>query len=36
MPEEERLLRRRLLERALEALGTPVEGPTVFDPVEAS
>ena len=30
-PEEERALRRRLLERALEALSTPVEGPTVFD-----
>ena len=31
-PEEERLLRRRLLERALEALGTAVDGPTVFEP----
>jgi glycine reductase len=30
-PEEERQLRRQLLERALEALGTPVEGPTVFE-----
>ncbi len=30
-PEEERQLRRLLLERALEALGTAVEGPTVFE-----
>jgi glycine reductase len=30
-PAEERELRRRLLERALEALGTAVEGPTVFE-----
>jgi glycine reductase len=30
-PEEERQLRRRLLERALDALQTPVDGPTVFD-----
>jgi glycine reductase len=30
VPEEERRLRRGLLERALEALGTAVEGPTVF------
>jgi hypothetical protein len=30
-PEEERRLRRRLLDRALEALQTPVDGPTVFD-----
>jgi glycine reductase len=30
-PEEERRWRRRLLERALEALGTAVEGPTVFE-----
>jgi glycine reductase complex component B subunit gamma len=30
-PEEERKLRRQLLERALEALGTAVEGPTVFE-----
>ena len=29
-PEEERRLRRRLLDRALTALGTAVEGPTVF------
>jgi glycine reductase len=29
-PEEERRLRRRLLERGLEALATPVEQPTVF------
>jgi glycine reductase len=29
--EEERQLRRQLLERALEALATPVEGPTVFE-----
>lgn len=34
VPEEERLLRRRLLERALEALGTAVEAPTVFDAPE--
>lgn len=30
-PEEERQLRRQLVERALEALGTAVEGPTVFE-----
>jgi glycine reductase len=36
VPEEERRLRRRLLDRALEALGTAVEGPTVFDPSEAT
>jgi len=30
-PEEERDLRRRLLERALDALGTAVDGPTVFE-----
>jgi betaine reductase len=30
-PEEERQLRRLLLERALEALGTAVAGPTVFE-----
>lgn len=30
-PAEERQLRRQLLERALEALGTAVEGPTVFE-----
>jgi betaine reductase len=30
-PEEERALRRRLLERALEALCTAVDGPTVFE-----
>lgn len=30
-PTEERALRRRLLERALEALTTSVEEPTVFD-----
>jgi glycine reductase len=30
-PDEERHLRRRLLDRALEALQTPVAGPTVFD-----
>lgn len=29
-PEEERRLRRQLLDRALTALGTAVEGPTVF------
>lgn len=29
-PAEERAWRRRLLERALEAVSTPVEGPTVF------
>ena len=29
-PEEEKRLRKRILERALEALGTPVEKPTVF------
>jgi glycine reductase len=30
-PEGERRLRRQLLERALEALGTAVDGPTVFE-----
>lgn len=30
-PEEERAWRRRLLERALESLCTPVESPTVFE-----
>lgn len=35
-PEEERRLRRRLLDRALEALGTAVDGPTVFDPAETT
>jgi glycine reductase len=35
-PDEERVLRRRLLERALEALCTPVDGPTVFELVEAA
>lgn len=35
-PAEERALRRRLLERALEALATPVEGPTVFEVREAT
>jgi hypothetical protein len=34
VPEEERRLRRRLLDRALEALQTPVAGPTVFDPAD--
>lgn len=34
-PEEELAWRRRLLDRALEALGTAVTGPTVFD-VEAA
>ena len=29
-PEEEKRLRRRILERALEALSTPVEKPTIF------
>ena len=29
-PDEERRLRRRLVERALTALGTPVNTPTVF------
>jgi glycine reductase len=33
--ERERAWRRRLLERALVALSTPVEGPTVFDVEEA-
>jgi glycine reductase len=32
-PEQERAWRRRLVERALEALATPVDGPTIF-PVE--
>jgi len=32
--EEERVFRRRLVERALEALQTPVEGPTVFEAKE--
>ncbi len=31
-PEAEREWRRRLLEKALEALSTSVSGPTVFDP----
>jgi glycine reductase complex component B subunit gamma len=30
----ERAWRRRLLETALRAVATPVDGPTVFDPVE--
>jgi glycine reductase len=30
-PEEERQLRRSLLERALEALSTAVESPTIFE-----
>ncbi len=29
---EEQAWRRRLLETALEAVSTPVDGPTVFDP----
>jgi betaine reductase len=35
-PRQERAWRRQLLERALEALATPVKEPTVFDgePVE--
>ena len=28
--EQERLLRRRIIERALQALSTPVEAPTLF------
>jgi hypothetical protein len=36
VPEEERQLRRRLLDQALTALGTAVEGPTVFDASEVS
>ena len=31
-PEEERAWRRRLLERALEAVSTAVSEPTVFEP----
>ena len=31
-PGEERAWRRRLLETALEAVSTPVDQPTVFDP----
>ncbi len=31
-PEEERAWRRQLLETALEAVATPVEQPTVFEP----
>jgi glycine reductase complex component B subunit gamma len=31
VPAEERDLRRRLVERALEALSTAVDGPTVFE-----
>lgn len=31
-PSEERAWRRRLVETALEALSTPVDRPTVFDP----
>lgn len=34
-PDEERKWRRELLEQALAALTTPVEGPTVFDPSAA-
>ena len=30
-PEQERAWRRQLLERALQAVATPVKGPTVFD-----
>lgn len=30
-PDEEHLFRRRIVERALEALGSTVERPTVFD-----
>jgi betaine reductase len=30
-PDEERAWRRRLLERALEAVSTPVSAPTVFE-----
>ncbi len=33
-PAEERAWRRRLLETALEALSTPVDRPTVFDPTK--
>ena len=32
-PEEERAWRRQLLETALEAVATPVDQPTVFEPV---
>lgn len=35
-PDEERHLRRALLERALQALTTPVEGPTIFDMNQAT
>jgi glycine reductase len=31
-PEQDTALRRRIVERALEALTRPVEGPTVFRP----
>lgn len=31
-PEEEHRLRRRIMERALDALSTPVDKPTVFRP----
>jgi glycine reductase len=34
-PEAEQAWRRRLLERALEAISTPVDGPTVFKVAEA-
>jgi betaine reductase len=30
-PEDERRLRRRIIERALDALSTPVEAPTLFE-----
>ena len=30
-PAEEKVLRRRLVEKALQALQTPVDGQTVFD-----
>lgn len=36
VPEEERRLRRQLLDRALEALGTAVDGPTVFAAAEVT
>lgn len=32
-PESDRALRRRIVERALEALGTAVEGPTLVEAV---
>lgn len=34
LPDEERRYRRHVVERALAALATPIEAPTVFEPNE--